>query len=153
MTEATKCAHGQLSCELCQWTDGYAREVLLSGNETSPIDENAILAAVSARMEAEALAESEAMAAQPVWPDKPEPRLRFVPKQEVDAGLPAPTMRYPEWAAQAGIPTPLDDLRVRLEACVAAGVTVYRDGQLEIRFDPYARKAAMKNAGGTITSF
>lgn len=135
MTEATKCAHGQLSCELCQWTDGYAREVLLSGNETSPIDENAILAAVSARMEAEALAESEAIPGLS--------KLGPILEREAKEGtfLPAPSV------------VPLDDLRARLAACVAAGVTSYRDGPLEIRFDPDARKAAKRQDIGEITSF
>lgn len=51
-----------------------------------------------------------------------------------------------------GGPLPLDDLRARLQACVEAGVTSYRDGALELKFDPDARKGA-KQTGGEITSF
>jgi hypothetical protein len=53
---------------------------------------------------------------------------------------PQPTMQYPQWAAQAGMPTPIDDLRERIAICERAGVLKYRDVGLEITFDPEARK-------------
>ena len=51
-----------------------------------------------------------------------------------------PIMSYPQWASQAGIPTPVADLRERIAICERAGVIRYRDAGLEITFDPEARK-------------
>jgi hypothetical protein len=110
-------------------------------------NENVILAAVSARMEAEALAESEALA-EPMHHE-----LNMPESQVLKMYPPAATGYGPPVEAPASGVVPLDDFRARLEACVRAGVTVYRDGPLEIRFDPDARRAAAKNDGGEITSF
>ena len=101
-------------------------------NENSqPIDENAAVAEIAKAMEAEGLAASE----------------RGAQAQDAE------TLRAgnsPEFGL--GGPLPLYDLRARLQACVEAGVTSYRDGALELKFDPDARKGA-KQTGGEITSF
>ena len=98
-----------------------------------PTDENAVVAEIAKAMEAEGLAAS----AEPV-------KLEGVDEWARACG------GYDQ--APAFAPIPIDDLRARLEACVAAGVTSYRDGPLELKFDKDARKA-IKQPAGEITSF
>jgi len=103
---------------------------------TEPVDESAVVAEIAKAMEAEGLSASEPMAQTIAG--------RIAQVQNAGTGY------FPEF--RLGGPLPLDDLRARLQACVEAGVTSYRDGALELKFDPDSRKGA-KQTGGEITSF
>lgn len=117
--------------------------------DDQPIDENAVVAEIAKAMEAEGLAESATVA--PVKLEGVNEWTKDKRDEYVDLLKQMPPATT---GAHDGLysPIPLDDLRARLEACVAAGVTSYRDGPLELKFDVGARRA-IKQPAGEITSF
>lgn len=123
------------------------------------IDENAALTEIAKALEADGIAQSMAAQAETTGSPFP-PGVKMDPAVTVkhnQGGLcyacgggkcietaieTAPTMNYPQWAAQAGIPIPIDDLRERIAVLEKAWVQRYRDGAIEIVFDTDARKSA-----------
>lgn len=112
--------------------------------DDQPIDENAVVAEIAKAMEAEGLAESSD-------PVKLEGVNAWAKDRDIERDGTSAHLGG-DYQVPAFAPIPLDDLRARLEACVAAGVTSYRDGPLELKFDIDARKAT-KQPAGEITSF
>jgi hypothetical protein len=102
-----------------------------------PIDENAVLAEMATKLEADGLAASDRLAQQFVArkEDQREPK-------GIEPGTPYDTTcTYPEWMAQQQ-PAPLAYLRELVQLARESGMTHIRTGNLEMKFDPDARKTA-----------
>lgn len=94
---------------------------------TEANDESAAMAAIEAKLEAEALAA--------------EADSTRIPDGDPCRPAAYPSETFPTWLAnqQPPGPLPLDDLRERIAILTAAGVTHYRDAGVELHIDLEAR--------------
>jgi hypothetical protein len=124
---------------------------------TDPEVESAVLAEMAAKLEAEGLKDSAYMSE--LWQEKMrenEVMKHWLPIQGdmsygkapasepkgVEPGTPYDTTcTYPEWMAQQQ-PAPLAYLRELVQLARESGMTHIRTGNLEMKFDPDARKTA-----------
>jgi hypothetical protein len=104
-------------------------------------EENAAVAEIARRLEAEGLAAEE------MAPELPPAATVAGKLAELEIEETIRTGNSPEfrgardWIPEAAAPVlPLSDLRERIAILTAAGVTRYRDAGVELQFDPEAQK-------------